>query len=128
MNKIIQKYQREISYVGSGMLTVAALVVAYGTDAFANSSSSKILEGANKTGQQGGASLESGIETVTNMLLFLVGLIAVIVIIIGGIKYTTSNGDASQIKSAKDTIMYAVIGLIVAIMAYGIVRWVVNLF
>jgi multisubunit Na+/H+ antiporter MnhB subunit len=49
-------------------------------------------------------------------------------IIIGGIRYTTSNGESSQIKSAKDTIMYAVIGLVVAILAYSIVNFVVDQF
>jgi len=68
------------------------------------------------------------IENITNILLFAIGVIAVIVIIIGGIKYTTSNGDASQIKSAKDTILYSVVGLIVAIMAWGIVSFVVGRF
>ena len=72
--------------------------------------------------------LEEGIKTIVNMILFILGAIAVIMIIIGGIRYTTSNGDASNIKSAKDTILYAVIGLIVAILAYAIVNWVVGAF
>jgi glucose uptake protein GlcU len=62
------------------------------------------------------------------MLLFLIGVIAVIAIIMGGIRYTTSNGDASQTKAAKDTILYAVVGLIVAIMAYAVVSWVIRVF
>jgi len=65
-------------------------------------------------------------KIITNILLFLVGTAAVIMIILGGIKYTTSNGDASQIKSAKDTILYSVVGLIVAIMAWGIVTFVID--
>ncbi|KKW02981.1 MAG: hypothetical protein UY35_C0009G0024 [Candidatus Saccharibacteria bacterium GW2011_GWC2_48_9] len=65
-------------------------------------------------------------KIVTNILLFLVGTAAVIMIILGGIKYTTSNGDPSQIKSAKDTILYSVVGLIVAIMAWGIVTFVID--
>lgn len=68
------------------------------------------------------------IENITNILLFAIGVIAVIVIIIGGIKYTTSNGDASRTKSAKDTILYAVVGLVFAIMAWGIVSFVVGRF
>lgn len=65
---------------------------------------------------------------LTNTLLYILGAIAVIAIIIGAIRYTTANGDASQIKSAKDTVMYAVIGLIVAILAWGIVNFVVGRF
>ena len=73
-------------------------------------------------------SLEEQIKTITNILLFVIGAIAVIAIIIGGIRYVTSNGDASQTKAAKDTIMYAVIGIIVAILAYAIVNFVVTAF
>lgn len=72
--------------------------------------------------------LPSMIKTVINILLFLIGIIAVVAIIIGGIRYTTSNGDSGAIKSAKDTILYAVIGLIVAIMSYAIVNFVVGAF
>ncbi len=48
-------------------------------------------------------------KNVVNLLLLILGIIAVIAIIIGGIRYTTSNGDPGQIKSAKDTILYAII-------------------
>ncbi len=68
------------------------------------------------------------IKNVINILLYLIGIIAVISIIIGGIRYVTSNGDPSGIKGAKDTIMYAVIGLVVAIMAFAIVNFVVTAF
>jgi Na+/H+ antiporter NhaD/arsenite permease-like protein len=68
------------------------------------------------------------IETIVNTILIVLGMIAVIMIIIGGIRYTTSNGDASNIKSAKDTILYAVIGLIVAILSYAIVNFVLGRF
>lgn len=65
------------------------------------------------------------VKNVINMLLFIVGIVAVISIIIGGIMYTTSNGDQGNVKKAKDTIMYAVIGLVVAILAFAIVTFVV---
>ena len=72
--------------------------------------------------------LTDGIKTVVNILLFILGAIAVIMIIIGGVRYTTSNGDSSAIKGAKDTILYAVIGLVVAILAYAIVNFVLGAF
>jgi hypothetical protein len=68
------------------------------------------------------------VADLTNLLLFAIGVITIIMIIIGGIRYTTSNGDSSQIASAKNTILYAVIGLVIAFMAYGIVNYVVNEF
>lgn len=79
-------------------------------------------------GNESQPSLQEGIKDVVNVLLFILGAIAVIMIIIGGIRYTTSNGDASQTKAAKDTILYAVIGLVVAILAYAIVNFVIDSF
>ena len=75
-----------------------------------------------------GDSLGPMIKTVINILLYVLGAIAVVMIVIGGIRYTTSNGEASGIKSAKDTILYSVIGLVVAIMSYTIVNFVVSWF
>lgn len=68
------------------------------------------------------------VQTIINTLLFAVGIIAVIMIIVGGIRYVTSNGDSGQIASAKNTIMYAVIGLIVSLMAFAIVNFVITQF
>lgn len=66
--------------------------------------------------------------TVTNVLLFLIGAISVIMLIIGGIRYTISNGDQGAVTSAKNTIMYAIIGLVVAILAYAAVNFVTTQF
>lgn len=79
-------------------------------------------------GDAGGMTLEEGITNIVNILLFVLGAIAVIMIIIGGIRYATSNGDASSTKAAKDTILYAVIGLVVAILSYAIVNFVIDAF
>lgn len=68
------------------------------------------------------------VTIVINILLYIIGIIAVIMIVVGGVRYTVSNGNASQVKEAKDTILYAVIGLIVAIMAYAIVNFVLSRF
>ncbi len=69
--------------------------------------------------------LGDSIKTITNVLLFVIGAVAVIMIILGGIRYTTSNGDSSQITAAKNTILYAVIGLVVALLAYAIIDFVI---
>jgi hypothetical protein len=73
-------------------------------------------------------SASSIVQDIINLLLLLIGIIAVVMIIIGGIKYTTSNGDANQVTSAKNTVMYSVIGLIVALLASLIVNTVVKQF
>lgn len=74
----------------------------------------------------GATDIDEVIKSVTNLLLFLVGAVSVIMLVLGGFKYVTSNGNADQIKSAKNTIMYAVIGLAVAIIAYAAVDFVVD--
>lgn len=65
---------------------------------------------------------------ISSVLLFIVGAIAVIMIIIGGLRYVISGGDASQVQSAKNTILYALVGIIVAILAYAVVNFVVGSF
>ena len=74
------------------------------------------------------ASLTDSIKLVVNVLLFIAGTIAVIMIILGGIRYVLSNGDSSQITGAKNTVLYSVIGLVVALLAYAIVNFVVTQF
>lgn len=63
---------------------------------------------------------------VVNIMLFLVGAIAVIMLIYGGIRYVTSGGAQDQVTAAKNTIMYAIIGIIVAILAYALVNFVIG--
>lgn len=63
---------------------------------------------------------------VTNILLFIVGAIAVIMLIFGGIRYIVSGGDQTQVTAAKNTILYAIIGIIVALLAYAAVQFVVT--
>ena len=65
---------------------------------------------------------------IVNTLLIVLGAVAVVVIIIAGIIYTTSGGEPALIKRAKDTLLYAVVGLIVAISSYAIVNFVVGAF
>ena len=72
--------------------------------------------------------LSTILTTVTNILLFLMGAVSVIMIIIGGFRYVTSQGDQTQMQSAKNTILYAVIGVVVSIAAYAIVSFVVAQF
>jgi len=67
-------------------------------------------------------------KTVTNVLLFIIGAVAVIMLIIGGIRYTVSGGDSGAVTSAKNTILYAVVGIIVAILAFAIVNFVLGSF
>jgi multisubunit Na+/H+ antiporter MnhB subunit len=56
----------------------------------------------------------------------VLGFVAVVVIILGGVQYTTSSGDPAKVKKAKDTILYGIIGLVVALLAYAIVNFVLS--
>lgn len=67
-------------------------------------------------------------QTVTNVLLFIVGAVSVIMLIIGGIRYTISQGDSSAVTSAKNTILYAIIGIIVSLLAFAAVNFVITSF
>lgn len=93
--------------------------------------SAQVSEGINTatTSEMKGKSIDGKdglIKTVVNVLLWAVGILSVIMIIFSGFRYITSAGDASKTKSAQSTLIYSVVGLIVAIMAYAIVNMVIN--
>jgi hypothetical protein len=71
-------------------------------------------------------SLNSQFGNIANILVYLTGALSVIVLVFGGLRYVSSTGDAARVKAAKDTIMYGVIGLVVAILAYAIVNFVLT--
>lgn len=66
--------------------------------------------------------------TISNVMLFIVGAVSVIMVIIGGLRYVISGGNSSNITAAKNTILYAIVGLIIAIMAYAIINFVLESF
>lgn len=72
----------------------------------------------------GGAS--STVKAVVNFILWVVGIVAVLMFIWGGWKYITSSGDAGKLQSAKSTILYAAIGLVVVLFAYAIVSFTID--
>lgn len=65
-------------------------------------------------------------QVVTNILLFLIGAISVIMLIIGGIRYVVSGGDSTAVSAAKNTILYAIVGILVAFLAYAAVNFVIT--
>ena len=75
---------------------------------------------------QGSRTVTGTIKSVGNILVFLVGSISVLMIIIGGVRYTLSGGDQGSLTSAKNTILYAVVGLVVAVAAYAIINFVLS--
>ena len=77
-------------------------------------------------GTSTGPKLDTLIQNIINILLYVIGAVAVIMIVIGGIEYVTSAGDPAKTKKAKDTILYSVVGLVVALLAYAIVNFVLT--
>ncbi|MEI7819103.1 MAG: hypothetical protein WCI47_03225 [bacterium] len=73
-------------------------------------------------------SIPDAVKVVINTLLFIVGIASVIVIIVGGLRYVLSGGDPKNTAAAKDTILYAVIGVVVSLLAYAIVNFVLGQF
>lgn len=71
-------------------------------------------------------SLTGSIQRVIKAGLFITGSLAILMIIFGGLKYVSSGGDASAVTSAKNTILYALVGLIVAVSAYALVDFVTS--
>ena len=67
---------------------------------------------------------DSLVKLVMNTMFYIVGIVSIVMIIYGGMKYTISSGDPKKVASAKATILYAVIGLIVALFAVAIVQFV----
>lgn len=67
-------------------------------------------------------------QAITNVLLFIIGAVSVIMLIMGGIRYTISQGDSAAITSAKNTILYAIVGIVVALLAYAAVNFVITSF
>lgn len=65
-------------------------------------------------------------KKIVNTFLFLIGAIAVAMIVYAGFQYVNSGGDSGKVSAAKNTILYAVIGIVVATLAYAIVNFVVN--
>ena len=90
----------------------------------------EVKKGADMTNSGGSAKqdLPDIITTIINVMLFIAAALAVIMIIYGGIRYITAHGDEKQVKVAKDTIVYSVTGLIIAILAYALVTFIFDRF
>jgi uncharacterized membrane protein len=78
-----------------------------------------IIEGWN-------ADPKSVVTRVINYALFFIGAIALVFVIYGGVLYITSGGDSEKTTKARNTLMYAVLGIIVVVISYAIVTWASN--
>ena len=113
------------------ILSILGISIFVSTPTFAadnicsNSSVSDEVKAAAGCGGTTGT-LDSALTSILNAIILIMGIVAVIFIIIGGVNYMTSSGDSNKTKKAKDTILYAVIGLIICALAFAIVNFVIS--
>lgn len=114
-----------VSLVGLGASVASATPVMAADCANGADCLSKGTSGL-ETGGSNSSDWKSAFKAVTNTLLMLIGAVAVIMLVIGGFRYVISNGEQSQVANAKNTILYAIIGIVVAIFAYAIVNFIID--
>lgn len=66
------------------------------------------------------------VQTIINVIIGVIGVIAVVVVILGGVYYVISQGEAAKIAKAKNTILYGIVGLVIALLAFAIVNFVLK--
>ena len=125
MNTIIKKGLQSLLLVPVLALSVAVAAPVF-QPSVANAQIGAGVNAANAAKSGNVADAPTLITTVINTLLYVIGAVAVIMIIYGGFKYVTSGGDSSGVTSAKNTILYAVIGLVVAVFAFVIINFVLG--
>ncbi len=118
MNSLIKK-------IITGVVSLS-MIIAVGIPTLALAQSKEdIKQGVDITGTES-TSVDKAVKSAIDILSVVVGVIAVIMVIIGGLKYVTSNGDSNSISSAKNTIIYALIGIVVVAIAQSVVRFVLG--
>ena len=120
----MKKTAKIIAQILTGIATVATLCVG---KAMATSAAHEGAEMARADGMPEELFGDAGVFTnITNTALAIVGIISVIMLIWGGLRYVISGGDSKKVTDAKNTILYAIIGLIIAVLSYAIVNFVLN--
>lgn len=71
-------------------------------------------------------SLMTSLTLIINVVVGVVGFVAVAMIVMGGISFATSQGDTSKVAKARNTVLYGVVGLVVALLAFAIVNFVLS--
>jgi hypothetical protein len=132
MKKRIKQIGTVISVIVLFAFTAASLLSAPMTSAAPADAYNDTCAGA-KNAVTGACDPNTGVSgvweavgTITTWLLMAVGAVCVIFIVIGGIRYATSGGDTEKVKKAKNTLLYALVGLAIAILANVIVSLVTN--
>ncbi len=119
--------KKSIAFITSSVLAIAVALTIGITPVSAQSAIQNGVNAARGDGQPSQLFGDTGIITMlTNTLLFIAGALAVVMVIFGGLRYATSAGNASAVTAAKNTILYAIVGLIIAFLAFALVNWVLG--
>lgn len=89
-------------------------------------SSSNSYYGSSGCSATGGINIDSILRHMVNVLSAIIGVVAVIMIIFGGFRYITSGGSDTSVTSAKNTILYAIVGLVIVALSQALVRFVIK--
>lgn len=110
------------------MVFGVSIIYQTGNTEIAGAVNSEITSGMNATSAGTSTPTDANvvIKNVTNIMFFIIGAVSVIMLIYGGIRYTTSGGNANSVTAAKNTVIYSIVGLVISILAYAIVNFVVT--
>ncbi len=130
MKKIILSFMTLFAIMAVGASVAPAANARDCAGADKDTTACQALKGANKTTDDADKkkTVDGALKSVVNVLLFVIGGVSVIMIVVGGLRYVISNGESSAVSSAKNTILYAVVGLVIALFAYAIVNFVIKNF
>lgn len=110
------------------MVFGVSIIYQTGNTEIAGAINSEITSGMNATSAGTSTPTDANvvIKNVTNIMFFIIGALSVIMLIYGGIRYTTSGGNTNSVTAAKNTVIYSIVGLVISILAYAIVNFVVT--
>lgn len=125
MKKIVKNISQIFTGVGAALcLWTGKALTVYAED---KTSVEKGAEAARADGMPAELIGDQGVfGRITNVILLIVGIVSVIMLIYGGLRYILSGGDSKKVTDAKNTILYAIIGLIISLLAYAIVNFVLT--
>jgi hypothetical protein len=132
---MIQKFKNHLLILASALMLVAPGLVPAAASAACSHTANQVAQGAEQAvGNQvncndpgnGLSGLGNIAKKIVDIFSVLVGIVAVIMIIYGGFRYITSGGDSGSVGNAKNTLIYAIVGLVIVALAQVIVRFVLS--
>jgi len=135
---MIRTLRRTFATIGASLLLAFAPAAVLPMAAYADQIGDCLGQGSDLTVGAGGNTCNRGdtsvgttriqdiVTFIINIFSVIVGIVAVVMIIYGGFKYITSGGDSGNITSAKNTIIYAIIGLVIVALAQFLVKFVLD--